>query len=248
MPSPRTTDSTTGPRPRSKSAERKAKAAEAAEARRAAERAQHRRRLLARVGWVALAAVVLGGLFMLYRSGEQTSPAAGGSDQYPYQVGDPGPGEQAIGFTLPSNKGGRVSLQQVRGQTVLLYFHEGLGCQPCWDQIADIEKNMGRFKAAGVDRFYSVTSGPADLIAQKMRDDDLSSPALADSDLSVSKRYEMNQYGMMGGSTNGHSFLLVGPDGTIQWRADYGGEPNYTMYLPVDRLLADLKAGRQAAE
>ena len=48
--------------------------------------------------------------------------------------------------------------------------------------------------------------------------------------------------GMMGDSRNGHTFLLVAPDGTITWRADYGGAPKYTMFLPVDRVLADLKA------
>lgn len=30
----------------------------------------------------------------------------------------------------------------------------------------------------------------------------------------------------------------------IQWRADYGGAPDYTMHVAVDDLLADLKAGR----
>lgn len=51
---------------------------------------------------------------------------------------------------------------------------------------------------------------------------------------------------MMGDSTAGHSFVLIGPDGEIQWRADYGGAPDYTMYLPVPKLLADLDAGRQS--
>lgn len=51
---------------------------------------------------------------------------------------------------------------------------------------------------------------------------------------------------MMGASRNGHSFVLVGPDGKIQWRADYGGAPKYTMYVPADTILADLKAGRRA--
>ncbi|MDQ2706498.1 MAG: hypothetical protein M3Z25_02170 [Actinomycetota bacterium] len=48
---------------------------------------------------------------------------------------------------------------------------------------------------------------------------------------------------MMGTSRDGHSFILVGPDGRIQWRADYGGAPNYTMYVPLDQLAADLRAG-----
>jgi len=45
----------------------------------------------------------------------------------------------------------------------------------------------------------------------------------------------------MGDSRDGHSFMLVGPDGKIRWRADYGGAPTYTMHLPVDRMLADMR-------
>ena len=54
-----------------------------------------------------------------------------------------------------------------------------------------------------------------------------------------------NLYGMMGESRDGHTFILVGPDGDIEWRADYGGEPRYTMYVPVPKIIADLKSGRQ---
>ena len=39
-------------------------------------------------------------------------------------------------------------------------------------------------------------------------------------------------------------FVLVGPDGVIRWRADYGGAPKYTMFLPTDKMLADLSAER----
>ena len=67
----------------------------------------------------------------------------------------------------------------------------------------------------------------------------------AGTDLAVSRQYSTNQYGMMGDSRNGHSFVLVGPTGDIQWRADYGGAPDYTMYIPVEQLMADLRAGRQ---
>jgi hypothetical protein len=48
---------------------------------------------------------------------------------------------------------------------------------------------------------------------------------------------------MMGTSRDGHSFIVVGPDGLIRWRADYGGAPDYTMYVPSQSLLADLRAG-----
>lgn len=45
---------------------------------------------------------------------------------------------------------------------------------------------------------------------------------------------------------DGHSFVLVGSDGKIQWRADHAEAPKYTMYVPVTQLLADLETGRRA--
>ena len=191
----------------------------------------------------AVVVLVMGGLYLTFRG----STGGGASSSGDYQVGTPGVGAAAPGFTLGSTTGGKVSLAALRGKTVLLYFHEGLGCQPCWDQIRDLDAATAALKAAGVDQLLTITSGPVDLIAQKMNDDKLTATALADTDLSVSRTYNANHFGMMGNDRDGHSFILVGPDGRIQWRADYGGAPKYTMFVPVDRLLADLKSGRHAA-
>jgi peroxiredoxin Q/BCP len=174
----------------------------------------------------------------------QPTTSTGKMSSAGYAVGSPGPGAQAPAFSLPSTTGGTVNLDEYRGETVLLYFHEGLGCQPCWDQIRDLDAAGAQLKAAGIDQVLTITSGPVNLIAQKMADDNLTAIALADTNLKVSDTYNANQYGMMGDSRDGHSFILVGPDGRIQWRADYGGSPNYTMYVPVNKLLADLQAGR----
>lgn len=216
----------------------------------AVKASNRRRRLVRTVAGPLAAVVVIGGLFLIYRSNDDSAgngagPAAGGgSGRYVYQTGTPGPGEQAIDFTLPSTAGGQVSLKDFRGKTVLTYWHEGLGCQPCWDQIKDIEANWSKLKDAGIDEFVSITSGPVGALAQKRTDEGLRSTALADTDLAISRKYRMNSYGMMGDMRNGHTFMLVGPDGKILWRADYGGAPNYTMYVPVDQLLKQLKAGR----
>lgn len=126
---------------------------------------------------------------------------------------------------------------------MLLYFQEGLTCQPCWDQITDIEKNIGDFHSLGIDEIVSITTDPIELIKQKTTDLHLSIPALSDPNLAVSRAYHTNLYGMMGTSRDGHSFILVGPDGKIVWRADYGGAPEYTMYLPVPALVADIRHG-----
>jgi len=48
---------------------------------------------------------------------------------------------------------------------------------------------------------------------------------------------------MMGHARDGHSFVVVGRNGTILWRADYGGAPKYTMFVPDTVLLTQLKAG-----
>ncbi len=68
-------------------------------------------------------------------------------------------------------------------------------------------------------------------------------PVLSDPTMAVSEAYHANTYGMMGSSRDGHTFILVGPDGTIRWRADYGGAPRYTMFVAPSQLLGDLRAG-----
>ena len=194
---------------------------------------------------VSIIAVLLA-LFVIYNNASNETGPGGTKTEQSYDVGTPGVGEIAPGFDLQSATGGTVSLSDYRGQSVLLYFQEGLMCQPCWDQITDLEKSSDAVAAAGIDAVVSITSDPAELLSQKVEDQGITStPVLSDPDLEVSREYSTNQYGMMGDSRNGHSFILVGPDGQIQWRADYGGAPDYTMYVPVSDFLADLEIGRQ---
>lgn len=171
-------------------------------------------------------------------TGTDTGPGG-----YAYQVGQPGPGEPAPPITLTAAGGGTFTLTDARGETVLLYFQEGLMCQPCWDQLTDIEARWGDFEQLGIDRIVTITTDPVDALGQKVQLEGISSAVLSDAGKRVSRAYDTLAYGMMGGSHNGHSFIVVGPDGQIVWRADYGGAPDYTMRLPVDALLKDLRAG-----
>jgi peroxiredoxin len=194
-----------------------------------------------RYGLVALAAVaVLAAVFAANTpSGQATASSPSG---YAFEVGDPSTGP-APGFELPAATGGTVALADYAGQDVLLYFQEGLMCQPCWDQLTDIEARWDGFAELGIDGIVSITGDPLDALAQKVALEGIDAPVLSDRGLEASRTYDAQAYGMMGGSTNGHTFVLVGSDGEIRWRADYGGAPDYTMYLPVDSLLADLRAG-----
>ncbi len=129
------------------------------------------------------------------------------------------------------------------GSTVLLYFQEGLTCQPCWDQLKDIQSNISQFHALGIDQVVSITTDPVNAVQQKVTDAGITIPVLSDTQLMASRTYSANSYGMMGDSRDGHTFIVVGPDGFIKWRADYGGAPKYTMYVPVPNLIADIRQG-----
>jgi peroxiredoxin Q/BCP len=190
---------------------------------------------------IGVVAVVV--LYLVFVSSPGTTQSSVGSG-YAHVSGKPGVGSPAPAFTLASSQGRQVSLADYRGRSVLLYFQEGLSCQPCWDQIGDVEHHQSALAAAGIDAVVSITTDPAPLIAQKTADERLTTPVLSDPTMAVSQAYDANQYGMMGTMRDGHSFVLVGPDGHIRWRADYGGAPKYTMFLPTDKMLADLTAER----
>src|SRR5205823_3393991 len=186
-------------------------------------------------GVVGFVLIALGMVFVLNRSGSTDASS------YHFNVGDPGPGARAPAIDLQSTQGGTFDLASMRGQTTLLYFQEGLTCQPCWDQLVDIQNNIGQFKTLGIDQVVSITTDPINQITQKVQDEGITEPVLSDPTLAVSSAYSANSYGMMGNSRDGHTFVLVGPDGTIRWRADFGGAPDYTMYVPVDALITDIQ-------
>ncbi len=191
------------------------------------------------------AVLALGVIFYLNNAASGNNRAAGRNQagKYAFQVGSPGPGQQASALQLPSTAGGTFDLASQRGKTVLLYFQEGLTCQPCWDQLKDIQSHMSDFHALGVDTVVSITTDPLNALQQKVTDEGLTIAVLSDPHLAVSQAYTANGYGMMGNSRDGHTFIMVSPDGRIRWRADYGGAPNYTMYVPVSNLIADMRAG-----
>ena len=213
------------------------------------QRANGARKLRIQIMAVAVAAVaVLGVLFAVNSTGgdspadSRTAKSGGEAGQFRFDVGDPGPGKKAPDIRLESTKGDMFNLGDKRGRTVLLYFQEGLMCQPCWDQIVDLEKDDG-LRKLGIDEMVSITTDELGQIQQKVEDEGIEAPVLSDPDLRVSKAYAANKYGMMGDGRDGHSFVVVGPDGRIRHRADYGGAPDFTMYVPVSNLLADLRKG-----
>jgi peroxiredoxin len=209
------------------------------------ERTRTRQKWLHRSVWITGAgAVITAATIALVLSGG-SSP--GSSNALAYAVAQPAIGAAAPEFNLPSTAGGSVDLKSLRGKTVLLFFHEGIGCEACWTQMQEIQASMSQFHAAGIDQIMTITTNTLPQLQQKVADESLTMPVLADTDFAVSHAYNANTYGMMGNAADGHTFIVVGPDGTILWRADYGGPPNYTMNVPVSQLLTAMRAGERHA-
>src|SRR5713226_1631118 len=149
-----------------------ASAQEAKLATRARKAPPRRRRRLSGVMKTAIgigvAVLALGVIFYLGKPHHGSGPG-----QYKFAVGAPGPGQQAPEIRLPSTQGGTFDLASMRGKTVLLYFQEGLTCQPCWDQLKDIDTHMSEFKSLGIDQVVSITTDPLDQLTQKDSDDAL---------------------------------------------------------------------------
>ncbi len=111
--------------------------------------------------WILAAAalvVILVALYAIFSGSNAPKNTGTGTN---YGVGQPGPGQAAPAFTLEDTNGKQVSLGDFKGKNVLLYFQEGLTCQPCWDQLSSLEKDSAKVKAAGVDAVLSITTDPA---------------------------------------------------------------------------------------
>lgn len=202
-----------------------------------------RRALLLRIGGAVVVGIVALGVIFYVSHGGVSGVKAGQAGQYPFAVASPAKGALAPEFTLPATTGGEVRLSAYRGKSVLLYFQEGIGCEGCWTQLKDIQNASGAFQRLDISAVLTITTNPLGALKQKVSDEGITEPVLSDESFAVSKTYNATAYGMMAGSADGHTFILVGPDGRIRWRADYGGPPNYTMLVPVDNLVADIKAG-----
>ena len=149
---------------------------------------------------------------------------------YPYTVRAPGPGTLAPKLDLRSTAGRRFDLASYLGrQRVLLFFQKRLN----WTQIRAIQRDAARFRAVAIGPIVAVAAGPIDKISERVISPDASTPVLADPDGTVSNSYSAPR--------TGQTFVLVGKDGRIVWRADYKKRRTSASTVPVDVLLDQLK-------
>lgn len=108
------------------------------------------------------------------------------------------PGSPAPDFTLQDQDGASVSLHDLRGRNVILYFYPAAMTPGCTTEACDFRDSLASLQGAG----YTVLGVSRDDVAklkQFAERDGLSFPLLSDADLAVHRAYgvwgEKKNYG-----------------------------------------------------
>jgi peroxiredoxin len=142
---------------------------------------------------------------------------------------------KAPAFTMESTAGKQVSLSDYSGKNVLLYFSEGVGCDACFYQMVDIQKNLSKFTADNTVVLPVVMNSAQDT-EQAMAQFGLKTPFLIDSTGQVSSEYHVLGTGMHA-NLPGHAFVLVNAAGDLVWSQDYP-----SMYVSTGSLLSKISS------
>jgi len=126
-------------------------------------------------------------------------------------------GDAVPDFTLPDQNGDEVTLSELRGETVVLYFYPRADTPGCTTQACGVRDRGAEYAAAGV-RVIGVSPDEVGAIAKFAGKFDLDFTLLADADHAVAERYgawvEKSMYGKkyMGVA---RATFIIDPDGKI---------------------------------
>jgi peroxiredoxin Q/BCP len=126
-------------------------------------------------------------------------------------------GQEAPDFTLPDQNGDEVTLSDLRGQTVVLYFYPRADTPGCTTQACGIRDHRSDYAATGA-RVLGVSPDEVEAVAKFAEKFDLDFTLLADADHSVAEAYgtwgERSMYGKTYWGVQRATFL-IDPEGTI---------------------------------
>jgi peroxiredoxin Q/BCP len=128
------------------------------------------------------------------------------------------PGDLAPDFTLTDQDGRPVTLSDLRGSRVVLYFYPEAMTPGCTTEACDFRDNLNSFASAGV-RVLGVSKDDVDKLKRFAERDRLNFTLLSDPDLAVQQAYgvwgEKSLYGkIVVGSIR--STFIIGEDGRIE--------------------------------
>jgi peroxiredoxin Q/BCP len=155
-------------------------------------------------------------------------------------VSDPArlePGDPAPDFTLADDTGGQVTLSELRGRKVVLYFYPSAMTPGCTKQACGFRDSLSDFDAAGYT-VLGVSPDKPEKLARFRAKEGLTFPLLSDPDKSVHTAY--GAYGkktLYGKAMTGviRSTFVIDADGRIE-QAQYGVKATGH----VDKLLREL--------
>jgi thioredoxin-dependent peroxiredoxin len=128
------------------------------------------------------------------------------------------PGDPARDFTLPDQHGNPVTLSELRGQTVVLYFYPKADTPGCTTQACGVRDHRTDYEQADAV-VLGISPDPVKPIAKFDEKYGLGFPLLSDEDHAVAEAYgvwsKKSMYGReyMG---NERTTFVIGPDGTIR--------------------------------
>lgn len=127
------------------------------------------------------------------------------------------PGDPAPDFTLPDQDGNPVSLADLLGQTLVLYFYPRADTPGCTAQACSARDRSAEYEAAGA-RIVGVSADPVAAVRKFHEKYGLNFTLLADEDHSVCDAYgtwgEKSLYGKKYWGV-ARATYVIGPDGVI---------------------------------
>ena len=102
------------------------------------------------------------------------------------------PGDTAPDFTLTDDKGAQVSLSDLRGKKVIVYFYPAAMTPGCTTQACDFSDNINTLHREGYE-VLGISPDKPEKLAKFREQDGLTIQLLSDADKSV-----MNAYGAFG--------------------------------------------------
>ena len=132
-------------------------------------------------------------------------------------------GDLAPDFTLPTADGGTITLSDLRGEHVVVYFYPAAGTPGCTTQACDFRDNLSSLQGHGY-AVVGISPDKVDKLAKFVADEHLTFPLASDVDREVLKAW--GAFGdkiLYGKRTHGviRSTVVVDPEGRVQL-AQYG--------------------------
>jgi thioredoxin-dependent peroxiredoxin len=127
------------------------------------------------------------------------------------------PGDNAPDFTLPDQEGRSVTLSELRGQKVVVYFYPKADTPGCTTQACGIRDHAADYDAADAV-VLGISPDPVDRVKKFADKFDLRFALLADEDHAVAEAYgvwvEKSRYGRTYWG-NERTTFVIDPDGRV---------------------------------